>query len=125
MFTLGEFILALLAGAFLGGLGVALMVMTRGPSFDVAAPVQAMKPLNHLFARRGEMVTCVNGHVICVVDRDIVRGERANIQNQFTDWHQPMPDPAAVIPACAQCGDIWFMNDHLHGMRLHISGDWR
>lgn len=63
-----------------------------------------------VIARKGDQVTCENGHVICTVASDITWGSLWQTDVQFTDWKQPEPrigTPATDI-ACTICGARWF-----------------
>jgi hypothetical protein len=84
--------------------------------------------LTKLIARKGEIVTCENGHEICDVAEDI---EASSIvrRNQFTAWRQPehaAGDGPAAIGPCTVCGARWVgVPEGKTGSYLHIGDQWR
>jgi hypothetical protein len=79
-----------------------------------------------LYAKAGEIVTCLNGHEICDVAKDIFVADLISI-NQFENWrHQPQPVPHDTIKPCMTCGAPYIKSDMPYGgTRLHINGKWR
>ena len=73
-----------------------------------------------VYARLGERITCVRGHVIAVFARDCYKGEVINadmfMQRQNgLDWR-----PGARLYSCAICGQPWTNK----GM-MHFEDGWR
>ena len=87
-------------------------------------PRYAPDPL--LYASKGEIVSCENGHEICDVSRDVYVGDLI-IVNQFENWrNQTAPMPNDVIKPCHTCG-ARFIDSKIPygGTWLHINGQWR
>jgi hypothetical protein len=78
------------------------------------------------YAQPGEEVTCTNGHVICVVRKEISIAAKVRLE-YFHHWTQQTPaiGETAKDCACVKCGARWFMgtglNTHLH----FAKGGWR
>lgn len=86
-------------------------------------------PHDRLFARRGEWVTCENGHHICQFTRDVMVGEMFD-PAAMGNWQRPAPErgtmhhdalcdirePGAALP----CGARWFI-----GCNYHFADGWR
>ena len=77
-----------------------------------------------IFARRGEVVTCVQGHAVCAMSRDVYEGERD--PKIFCDWQQPEPDKTTPINKirCVHCRGVWIRKGG-GSYRLHFAGGWR
>jgi hypothetical protein len=94
-----------------------------------------------MYAKQGERITCENGHLICVVARDIEVGQMPERGKDLKDWQQPEPDVGTLAKdiKCAQCGAEWFGADVLDQldltegrslkllspMRFHFEDGWR
>lgn len=81
-------------------------------------PVEIQKKV---YAKRGERVTCENGHYICTIAEDVYGAEL-----KAEDWQQPEPEPDSR-PVCNVCGAKWwhYEKGDLWGQFLHIDGEWR
>ena len=83
-----------------------------------------------LWARAGETVTCINGHPVCDIARDIVDYERHS-PSHFTNWRQPEPDKSMHITAirCTECRGVWIRAGKApagHSVyQLHFENGWR
>jgi hypothetical protein len=78
------------------------------------------------YAKAGEIVTCLNGHEICTVAKDIFVFDLISV-SQFKNWrHQPQPVPHDTIKSCTTCGAPYVSSEMPYGgTRLHIDGEWR
>ena len=85
-----------------------------------------------IWAYKGEAVTCVNGHTVCSIARDLYQGDpRANDGSDFEQWLQPQPareDSVADI-VCKKCRGRWLGGNPKDGYRFHFgappNGSWR
>ncbi len=79
-----------------------------------------------LYASTGEIVTCLNGHEICELAKDIFVADLISV-SQFKNWrHQPQPQPHDSITPCMTCGAPYVTSTTAYGgTRLHIDGKWR
>ena len=79
-----------------------------------------------LYASAGEIVTCLNGHEICELAKDIFVADLISVE-QFKNWrHQPQPQPRYPITPCMSCGAPYVTSTTAYGgTRLHINGVWR
>jgi hypothetical protein len=78
------------------------------------------------YAQAGEEVTCTNGHVICVVRKEISIAAKVRPE-YFQHWTQPSPaiGERAADCACVKCGALWFQGTGI-STRLHFAkGGWR
>ena len=81
---------------------------------------RTFRPAGDVYAKRGEVVTCERGHVICAMLRDVSRGELFD-DSAFGDWQMKKPDVGQFpIPRCERCGARWCM-----GMQYHFHNGWR
>lgn len=100
------------------------------PAGDWRATVRAADvPVSRLFARKGEWVTCANGHRICQFTRDVRIGEMFD-PTAMGNWQRETPargtmhydalcdvhEPGAALPCRAE----WF-----HGVSYHFADGWR
>lgn len=76
-----------------------------------------MKPI---YARKGERVTCEEGHVIATFSRDTVSGEAFRQSTFLCEWTQPEPRPGDADIVCAVCGAPFYQ-----GLMLHVEDGWR
>lgn len=67
--------------------------------------VMSDKPV---WASKDETVTCVQGHTICTVMRDIHFGDPPD-RAFFGDWQQPVPSDDTQITEirCKRCRGVW------------------
>jgi len=77
-------------------------------------------PIRHLYARKGENITCENNHLICTTAHDIFMGERYT--SALVNWTQPEPkDDPSEFQRCRACGALWWALG-----RFHFENDgWR
>lgn len=84
-----------------------------------------MKP--GVIAKRGDKVTCPNGHVLYRVKKALVRHTAIRAAD-FKSAHDGMsdPDPAGSMQPCCDCGAEWWRSG-VDGVRfqLHFSDGWR
>jgi hypothetical protein len=80
----------------------------------------------NLYARKGEHITCINGHVICEIAHDIQKGDARN-GDDFTNWQQPQPDKEKSVAEirCTQCRGVWIRGSSTGGYQFHFSTGWR
>ena len=71
------------------------------------------------YARRGEIVTCENGHPIVTMMRDVKLGEQFD-PDAFVNWRQ-VPDWSVKAPVCDRCGTPFWMPDNV----FHFDDGWR
>ena len=76
-----------------------------------------MKPT---YARKGEAVTCENGHVIATFSRDALCGEAFRQSSFLCGWTQPEPRPGDADIVCRTCGAPFY-----EGLALHVGGEYR
>jgi len=83
-----------------------------------------------LWARQGESVTCIKGHAICDMARDVYVGD-GRAAEDFTNWRQPEPDKSQSVAElrCAQCRGVWIRGNPRDGYQFHFGSDpkegWR
>lgn len=81
-----------------------------------------------IWAKTGETITCVKGHPICEIARDINVGDERSTAADFTNWYQPPPDKAVPTSAirCNICRGVWVRPD---GYTFHFGvapdDEWR
>jgi len=71
--------------------------------------------------KRGEIVTCENGHVICECVKDLHLYDMAWGQN-FGNFRQPIPETKWQY--CNICGAKW-MDQECFPWRVHVKNKWR
>ena len=98
-----------------------VIVIRKNASIDELARVERT-----LYASAGEIVTCLNGHEICTVAKDIFIFDLISA-SQFENWrNQKAPVPHDTIEPCTTCGAPYISSKMPYGgMRLHIDGEWR
>jgi len=74
-----------------------------------------------LWARKGESVTCINGHPICDIAHDIYSGD-ARGKSDFTNWHQPEPGISESVAGlrCKVCRGAWIRGNPRDGYQFHF-----
>ena len=79
-----------------------------------------------LYASKGEVVTCENGHEICDMAKDVFVDDCLMVE-QFENWrNQKPPMPCEVITPCQTCGAPFVKSEMpFGGTWLHINGEWR
>lgn len=81
-----------------------------------------------IIAKRGEKVTCENGHLICEVAADIMSGEVVT-PSQFSNWHERLVGEiksGETVPRCPECSSFFIrIPIVLGGAALHIENTWR
>ena len=79
-----------------------------------------------IWARQGEVVTCINGHPICHIARDILVGEPRD-GSHFTDWLQPEPDRSESVAdiSCRECRGVWVRGNIRDGYQFHFGNNPR
>lgn len=85
--------------------------------------------MNHqqLYASKGEVVTCENGHEICELSRDVFVDDPIIVE-QFENWrNQEPPKPYEIIKPCQTCGARFIDTAQYPygGSWLHINEEWR
>jgi hypothetical protein len=75
------------------------------------------------FAKKGEWVTCENGHPICVAIRNINEAD-IFVPTHLAAWQQPEPKCGDVSPVCARCGAA-FWHSYGGGQHFHFKDGWR
>ncbi|MEQ8226713.1 MAG: hypothetical protein RIA64_01405 [Rhodospirillales bacterium] len=73
-----------------------------------------------IYARKGERITCTEGHHICTMAKDAVLGDMPEPED-YTDWQIPEPKFGAY-PTC-HCGAPFFSTNT--GTVLHFEDGWR
>ena len=75
----------------------------------------------NIYAWVGDVVTCENGHPICVFMKTVKVGALQDPANQLGHWQQPEPKIGQYpIPGCARCGAPF-----TNGSFYHIGDSWR
>jgi len=79
-----------------------------------------------LYAKKGEVITCTNGHAICELAENVYVGGTL-IAEQFINWrNQEAAKPCDVITPCKTCGEPFIKSVMPYGgNHLHIDGEWR
>jgi hypothetical protein len=79
-----------------------------------------------VWAEAGELITCVNGHIICRMARTIHVGD-ARQSDHFTDWTQPEPKRSDHVAdlKCKRCRGVWIRGNPRDGYAFHFSDGWR
>lgn len=74
-----------------------------------------------IWANKGEAVTCVNGHNVCEIARDIYVGDPRSGED-FTNWFQPEPDKETSVAEirCKECRGVWIRGTVRGGYQLHF-----
>lgn len=75
--------------------------------------------MRHLYAKKGDVVTCERGHHIVTFSRDVRWGEMFD-PKALVDWQQPEPKIGEIAPRCVQCGAMWCA-----GNQYHFEDGWR
>lgn len=76
-----------------------------------------------VFAKKGEPVTCENGHIICTFSRNVAVADDFIPTHLYT-WTQPEPQRGDSGPVCAQCGAL-FWHGAGGGQHFHFADGWR
>lgn len=79
-----------------------------------------------LWARKGEVVTCVKGHPICIIARDIYVGDPRQ-SDHFENWKDPEPSRDANVAeiTCKRCRGRWLRGNPREGYAFHFRDGWR
>lgn len=74
-----------------------------------------------LWASKGETATCIHGHAICDMARDIYVGDPRQ-GTDFVNWRQPEPDRSESVAElrCDVCRGIWIRGNSRDGYQLHF-----
>lgn len=77
-----------------------------------------------LWAKKGERITCADGHIIATVARDIPLGDMPK-GDEWEGWTQHEPLKGTMGPhVCVQCGAPWFTSGAGHPP-YHFEDGWR
>ena len=81
---------------------------------------------DRIWARKGETVTCIKGHPICDISRDLFYGEPRHA-SQFVNWRQPEPEITQSVSEirCKECRGIWIRGNTRDGYQFHFAEGWR
>lgn len=88
----------------------------------VAAPIAR----GRRFAKRGDRVTCEEGHYICVAARDLYVGDMQDGREDWADWCFDAPPIPGTLPPPCQCGAVWWKplrDEDIVG--FHFEEGWR
>ena len=83
-----------------------------------------------IWAHKGEAITCINGHAICDLARDIYLGEPRQ-GDHFTNWRQPEPHRSCPVGEirCTECRGVWIRGNPQAGYQFRFGapphGEWR
>lgn len=84
--------------------------------------------MSAVFAKAGDKVTCPNGHPICTVAADLLKGEIVK-SSLFKDWTFDLDlSSGAKVPPCPTCGEIFMGHpDKAFPVRgkVFVNGEWR
>jgi|SRR6202035_1763888 len=73
-----------------------------------------------IYARKGELITCERGHIICAMQKTVKRGDPF-IGDEFCDWQMKKPYRGQhPIPRCEKCGALWCL-----GLNFPFMQGWR
>lgn len=76
----------------------------------------------NIIAKKGEVVTCAEGHEVCVVANNIKMGEAVRSAD-FDNWRSGQrPARGADLGHARHC---WCGAKFLDGARVHIGNRWR
>ena len=111
-------LLYLLVVAILGVITLVWMVLPGRTNRRTYEPV--------LYAKKGEIITCTDGHEICELECDVYIGGLL-IASQFINWRNQEPvNPHDEIRPCKTCGKPFIKSEMPYGGTwLHIDGEWR
>ena len=74
-----------------------------------------------VYANKGDVVTCENGHPICEFTMDVYSGEPQRLPEQLGSWRQEEPHIGQVpVPVCEKCGAMF-----TNGIAFHFQDGWR
>lgn len=78
-----------------------------------------------VFARKGEVVTCENGHAICDVGVDLHRFGYMRAAD-FTNWRKlPPPQSGEQVTSCPECGAPFITQMRRGQTQIHFANGWR
>ena len=75
-----------------------------------------------IYARKGEVVVCENGHPVCELARDVNLGETFD-PSDLVNWKQSPPKIGDTAPRCV-CGARYWRGDNL-AQNFHFIDGWR
>lgn len=119
-------ILALWEGIAFGALFVALLWVLFRPTPKKHPALRKLVPVDvRYYARRGEIVTCTNGHAIVTFRRDVEVGEQFD-REAFVNWRIPEPK-VGTHPLCGCGAEFWREGQVFHFHPAGASGAvvWR
>jgi hypothetical protein len=85
------------------------------------SPRKRVKPA--IYAEKGEAVRCTNGHLICVIQKDLRVGHLPKAKDMAL-WMIPVPRVGDPIPNCPRCNSKWAVNGTPFGFILHVGKKW-
>lgn len=79
-----------------------------------------------VFAKKGDQVTCENGHPICIVAGALKKGFPITASD-FKNWKIKIDlSSGAEIPFCPHCGGLFIGKPRENeGFKIFIDGQWR
>lgn len=74
-----------------------------------------------VWANKGEAVTCINGHPICEIARQIFVGDGRSGAD-FCNWQQPEPPKEQSVAEirCTECRGVWIRGNTQAGYQFHF-----
>jgi hypothetical protein len=77
-----------------------------------------------IYAKKGEHITCENGHVVCEMAKTVLYGSHQKAA-QITNWRQKEPRVGDMVPVCEKCGAEFYRNPQDKGISMHFKEGWR
>lgn len=115
--------------------------MTEQEELEAIYKAASSQKASGTFAKKGEIVTCSNGHPICEVAQDIINDSEQNPDRDYVNWTQDPPTigTSADKCRCAVCGARFYYSGvvlevieddskiikTVSGAGLHFADGWR
>ena len=69
--------------------------------------------VKNIYAKRGDLITCENGHPIATFERDVEVGDSFDA-TAIVAWQQTPPEIGTMEKPCEICGQRWFKGPYFH-----------
>lgn len=88
-----------------------------------------------VIVKKGETITCAEGHPICDLAEDVVSGTLIRVA-LFENWRDGKAHSGPEMPLCPTCGRFWMGFAHRMakeygvtpprtGVLIHVGDEWR
>jgi hypothetical protein len=78
-----------------------------------------------LMGRKGDVITCTNGHPLYQLTRDIRSGETMSSKDAKGIPPTPDPNEYETLKPCHVCEAYWWKTRQRGGALVFIDGEWR